>query len=167
MEVIDEKEAQDKKKEKVSKRRSADTPHVEATLPDDLHQEEAVAAPDTPELLSEPVENHDEPEQRKRPRPLYKRPVVLVIAAIVFLVGAIVGVRYWLYARSHESTDDAFIDGHIIQISPKASGYVSKLYVTDNQEVKAGDLLVELDARDYEARLERAKAALAAGLAKL
>ena len=62
-------------------------------------------------------------------KPLYKRPAVLVVASIVLIIGAIIGVRYWLYARSHESTDDAFIDGHIIQISPKASGYVAKVYV--------------------------------------
>ena len=80
--------------------------------------------------------------------------------------GTIFGVRYWLYARSHESTDDAFIDGHIIQVSPKASGYVSKIYVTDNQQVKEGDLIAELDARDYEVRLQQAKAALDAALAK-
>jgi len=85
---------------------------------------------------------------------------------VILLVGIIIGVRYWLYARSHESTDDAFIDGHIIQVSPKASGYVAKIYVADNQEVKAGDLIVEIDARDYEVRLQQAKAALTAGLAK-
>jgi membrane fusion protein (multidrug efflux system) len=90
----------------------------------------------------------------------------LIGAAIVLLIIAVLGIRYWLYARSHESTDDAFIDGHIIQISPKASGYVLKVYVTDNQQVKAGDLLVELDARDYETRLDQAKAALDAGLAQ-
>jgi membrane fusion protein, multidrug efflux system len=99
-------------------------------------------------------------------RPLYKRPVVLVIASIVVLFGAIVGFRYLAYARSHESTDDAFIDGHIIQISPKVSAYVAKVHVTDNQQVKAGDLIVELDPRDYELKLQQAKAALAAGLAK-
>ena len=85
---------------------------------------------------------------------------------MILLIGIVIGVRYWLYARSHESTDDAFIDGHIIQVSPKASGYVAKIYVTDNQQVKAGDLIVEIDARDYEVRLEQAKAALNAGLAK-
>ena len=89
-----------------------------------------------------------------------------MVASLVLLIGAIIGVRYWLYARAHESTDDAFIDGHIIQISPKAFGYVAKVYVNDNQQVKAGDLLVELDARDYEARLQQANAALDAGLAR-
>jgi len=114
------------------------------------------------------VEEEPEPEQADAEvaRPFYKRRGVIIAAAVVLLLGAIFGVRYWLYSRSHESTDDAFIDGHIIQVSPKASGYVAKIYVTDNQQVKAGDLIVELDARDYEVRLQQAKAALDAGLAK-
>ncbi|HJP94676.1 MAG TPA: HlyD family secretion protein [Pyrinomonadaceae bacterium] len=107
-----------------------------------------------------------ENEEKTNKRPLYKRPTVIVIAAVVLLIGIIGGIRYWLYARSHETTDDAFIDGHIIQVSPKVSGYVAKVYVSDNQQVKAGDLLVELDARDYEVRLQQAKAALEAGIAK-
>ena len=88
------------------------------------------------------------------------------MAVVVLLIALIGGIRYWLYARSHESTDDAFIDGHIIQVSPKVSGYVAKIYVSDNQQVKAGDLLLELDARDYEVRLQQAQAALQAGQAK-
>jgi membrane fusion protein (multidrug efflux system) len=108
----------------------------------------------------------DQPDAEVARRPFYKRRSILIAAAVVLLFGAIFGVRYWLYSRSHESTDDAFIDGHIIQVSPKASGYVAKIYVNDNQQVKAGDLIVELDARDYEVRLQQAKAALDAGLAK-
>jgi membrane fusion protein (multidrug efflux system) len=96
----------------------------------------------------------------------FKHRRVVAVGAVVLIIGLIFGVRYWLYARSHESTDDAFIDGHIIQVSPKASGYVTKIYVADNQQVKAGDLLVELDARDYEVKLQQAQAALNAGLAK-
>jgi membrane fusion protein (multidrug efflux system) len=98
--------------------------------------------------------------------PFYKRRAALIAGPVVILIGLIVGVRYWLYSRSHESTDDAFIEAHVIQISPKVSGYVAKVYVSDNQEVKAGDLLVELDARDYEVRLQQAKAALEAARAK-
>jgi membrane fusion protein (multidrug efflux system) len=104
--------------------------------------------------------------QHFRKRPVYKRPAFLIGAIIVLLVVALFGIRYWLYARSHETTDDAFVDGHIIQVSPKASGYVAKLYVTDNQQVNAGELLAELDARDYEAKVAQAKAALDAGLAQ-
>jgi membrane fusion protein (multidrug efflux system) len=104
--------------------------------------------------------------QHAKSRSIFKRPAFLIGAIIVVLVVAIFGVRYWLYARSHETTDDAFIDGHIIQVSTKASGYVAKIYVSDNQQVKAGDLLAELDARDYEAKVNQAKAALDAGLAQ-
>jgi membrane fusion protein (multidrug efflux system) len=100
-------------------------------------------------------------------RPLYKRPLFLLVAGLVLVAASVFGVRYWLYASAHESTDDAFIDGHIIQMSPKVSGYVARVYVTDNQEVKEGDLLVEIDPRDFEARLSEAQAALAAGEARL
>ena len=99
--------------------------------------------------------------------PLYRRPAFLIAAILIFLVGALLGVRYWLYARSHETTDDAFIDAHITQVSPKVSGYVVKLYVDSNQQVNQGDLLAEIDPRDFQAKLDQAKAALAAGEARL
>ena len=76
------------------------------------------------------------------------------------VVGLAVGIPYYLYAIAHESTDDAFIDGHIIAISPRVSGHVALVHVTDNQRVAAGDLLVELDPRDFQARLDAARAAL-------
>jgi membrane fusion protein (multidrug efflux system) len=114
----------------------------------------------------EEEEIQDQPDAEVARRPFYKRRGVLIIGAVVLLLAVVFGVRYWLYARSHESTDDAFIDGHIIQVSPKVSGYVAKIYVKDNQQVKAGDLIAELDARDYEVRLQQAQAALDAGLAK-
>ena len=102
-----------------------------------------------------------------RKRPLFRRPAFLLVAAIILLVAAIVGIRYWLYARSHESTDDAFIEAHVIQISPKVSGHVVKLYVDSNQQVNKGDLLAEIDPRDYQAKVDQAKAALTAGQARL
>ncbi|HYK19759.1 MAG TPA: biotin/lipoyl-binding protein, partial [Pyrinomonadaceae bacterium] len=112
------------------------------------------------------IDEHGEPLQptrvvgETRNRPLYRRPAFLLAALIVLLIAVIVGIRYWLYARSHESTDDAFIDAHVTPVSPKVSGYAVKVYVKSNQQVKKGDLLVEIDPRDYEARLEQAKAAL-------
>jgi membrane fusion protein (multidrug efflux system) len=118
----------------------------------------------TPVEEEEPIQ--DQPDAEVARRPFYKRRGVVIAGAVVLLLAAIFGVRYWLYARSHESTDDAFIDGRIIQVSPKVSGYVAKIYVKDNQQVKEGDLIAELDARDYEVRLQQAQAALDAGLAK-
>lgn len=112
-----------------------------------------------------PPSDAQSPEARKRP--LYRRPAFLIAAVLIFLVATIVGIRYWLYARSHESTDDAFIDAHITQVSPKVSGYVVKVYVDSNQQVNKGDLLAEIDPRDFQTRLDQAKAALAAGEARL
>lgn len=75
------------------------------------------------------------------------------------------GIPYYLHAISHESTDDAFIDGHITMISPRVAGHVAKVYVTDNQWVKKGDLLIDLDPGDFQARLDAARAALEAAQA--
>jgi membrane fusion protein (multidrug efflux system) len=99
-------------------------------------------------------------------RPLYRRPAFMLVAALILIAALVFGLRYWTYARAHESTDDAFIDGRVIQVSPKITGYVAKVYVKENQQVKEGDLIAELDARDFEARLAQARAALAAGAAR-
>ena len=116
------------------------------------------------------IDEHPEPRQPPTVvlrRPLYRRPALLIAAVLVLLIGLTFGIRYWLYARSHETTDDAFIDSHITQVSPKVSGYVVKVYVDSNQQVKKGDLLAEIDPRDYQAKLDQAKAALSAGEARL
>ena len=105
-------------------------------------------------------------ELPKTQRPVYKRPLVLAAAAGLLVVAAFLGVPYYNYMVAHEWTDDAFIEGHIIQISPKVAGHVAQVYVTDNQEVKQGDLLVEIDPREYAARLAQARAALQGALAR-
>ena len=129
--------------------------------------DDSARKPDEADLVDEYGEPLDgEPHVHLRKRPVYERPAFLIGAAVVLLIVVLVGLRYWLYARSHETTDDAFIDGHIVQVSPKASGYITKVYVKDNQNVNAGDLIVEIDARDYESKLAQAKAALNAGLAQ-
>ena len=116
------------------------------------------------------VDEYGEPladeHEHVRKRPLYRRPAFLIGASLILLLAILFGVRYWAYARSHETTDDAFIDGHIVQVSPKVSGYVVKVYVSDNQTVNAGDLIAELDARDLQAKVDQAKAALNAGMAQ-
>ncbi len=90
----------------------------------------------------------------------------LFIGGTLLLIGAVFGLIYWLNARHFESTDDAFIDSDIIQISPKVSAYVTKIYVKSNQHVHKGDLLVELNTKDYEAKLEQAQAQLRAAQAQ-
>jgi len=129
-------------------------------------EESSEAPPESNTAIVDEYGESLEDHEHIRKRPLYRRPVFLVIASIVLLLALLLGVRYWAYARSHESTDDAFIDGHIVQVSPKVSGYVLKVYITDNQNVNAGDLLAELDPRDLQAKVDQAKAALNSGLAQ-
>ncbi len=124
--------------------------------------EKTVEEPEMSETFDEKPEDkesHEEAEaEDKQKKPRSKLPFI-IIGAIV-LVGAIGGLIYWLNARHYESTDDAFIDGDVIRVSPKVSAYISKIYVKSNQPVHKGDLLVELDTKDYEAKLTQAKAQL-------
>lgn len=95
-----------------------------------------------------------------------KRRVWLAIVLVVIVLGAVGGLAYWLYARQFESTDDAFIDGRIVQVSPRVSGIVQSVEVRDNQDVAEGTVLVRLDPTDYEARLRQARAELASAQAR-
>lgn len=85
---------------------------------------------------------------------------------VVAVIGAAAGLAYYMHRKGFESTDDAFIDGAIVQISPRVPGQVLRVLVTDNQHVNKGDLLVELDPRDYETAVAHAKAALSNAVAK-
>jgi membrane fusion protein, multidrug efflux system len=86
--------------------------------------------------------------------------IVIVSAATLAIVIAAAGVRYWLWARSHEKTDDAYVAGHIHAISARVAGTVQAVLVDDNQWVERGQALVRLDPKDFEVRLAQAKAAL-------
>jgi membrane fusion protein (multidrug efflux system) len=77
-------------------------------------------------------------------------------------VGIVAVVLIWMWIESgHESTDDAQVDAHITQIAAQVPGTVTTVAVQDNQRVKAGDVLIRLDPRGYQASVERAKADLA------
>jgi len=79
----------------------------------------------------------------------------------IFILVAAVGYLYWDYAKRFESTDDAFIAARQFAISPKVSGYLTAVPVTDNQHVAAGDVLARIDERDYRVALEQAEAQVA------
>jgi membrane fusion protein (multidrug efflux system) len=85
--------------------------------------------------------------------------------SVILLGLLLVGVRRWWFGRSHVSTDNAQVDGHIVPILPKVGGYVAEVRVEENRTVKAGDTLVVLDDRDLRARLAQTEADLAALLA--
>ena len=83
----------------------------------------------------------------------------LLMAGGAVVLAAIVGL--FLYFQNRESTDDAQVDGHITPMASKVYGRVAQVLVEDNQPVKAGQVLVKIDPRDYQAALDMAKASLA------
>lgn len=83
------------------------------------------------------------------------------IAAVVLVVVVIVGGIVWLRTRGHESTDDAQVDGRILPVAARVGGTVIKVGVDNNQAIGAGTVLVQIDPRDYQVAVDRAKADLA------
>ncbi|MEO7658343.1 MAG: HlyD family secretion protein, partial [Pyrinomonadaceae bacterium] len=114
---------------------------------------DAVTVSDSDVVVAESIVEIEPAKKNKKP---------LYIAGAVLLVAAIAGSIYWLYARQFEYTDDAFIEGEIVQISPKIVAYVDKVLVKENQYVKKGELLVELNSDELRAKLESAQSQLRA-----
>jgi membrane fusion protein (multidrug efflux system) len=84
------------------------------------------------------------------------------MALFAALLGAGLAYGFWTMRAiwGTEATDDAFVEGHLVYVSPRVSGQVREVLVSENQEVQAGDVLVRIDAADYEARLALAQASL-------
>lgn len=98
-----------------------------------------------------------ETQEDNRPEYLKKRVLVPSITAIIFLI---CGIFYSVHSIYYKSTDDAFVEGHVVTVAPRVAGPVIKLNIEDNQEVKKGDLLLEIDPQDYETKLKQSEAKL-------
>jgi membrane fusion protein (multidrug efflux system) len=93
--------------------------------------------------------------------PPKRRPWVLpLIIVVILVVGGPYGFRWWLDYMSSEGTDDATLQGNLISVAARVNGTVTNVAVVDNQGVKTGDLLVELDQRDFQAAVKQAEAGL-------
>lgn len=102
--------------------------------------------------------------KKKRPEYKKKRVIVPIISAVVLIL---IGIYLAVHATFFQSTDDAFVEGHIIQVAPKVAGQIINLYVDDNQEVKENQIIAEIDPKDYQVKLDQAEAKLAEAKAKL
>ena len=91
-------------------------------------------------------------------RPQWRRRLLIGLVALLAMAAIAGGAGWWLQARNWVSTDDAFIDVHMVQVSPQVAGRVNAVQVNDNQEVLAGQPLVELDPADFQAKLDQAVA---------
>jgi membrane fusion protein (multidrug efflux system) len=121
------------------------------------------------------VEKKDEPAGNKPPEPqaepprkprltmgrrIRTHPIKFLLFLILLAAAAMGGVRLWNYLDSYESTDDAQVDGDVYPITSRIAGMVTGVYVEDNQSVKAGQLLVDLDPKDYSVAAAQTRAAL-------
>ncbi|MDD2899141.1 MAG: HlyD family secretion protein [Desulfuromonadaceae bacterium] len=120
--------------------------------------EETSAEPAVP---TEPDSTEPLPERKPGTR---KRTKALLILLTVCAAGGWFGIRLFISGSTNIETDNAFIEARVVPVSAKVSGTVARVLVKDNQFVKQGDLLLEIDERDYQ--LQRAKAAAGVGIAE-
>src|SRR5580700_3274586 len=109
-----------------------------------------------PETLEQEFPLEEEPPKKGLANPSVRR---LLFVGGVVLIAVLIGL--FLYYRNRETTDDAQVDGHITPVASKVYGRVAQVLVDDNEPVKAGQVLVKIDPRDYQASVDQAKAALA------
>src|SRR5213083_79850 len=118
-----------------------------------------------PETRRDPGAKTPPPRVTEAVKPGGRRRTAFVIMGVVLVALAALGARRWIFSLSHQSTDDAQVDGHIVPILPKVGGFVTEIRVDENQRVRMGDTLIVLDDRDYRVRLAQAEADLAVALA--
>ncbi len=94
-------------------------------------------------------------------RPSRRRGILLAVVAVLVLVA----IGFWWRSTFSEDTDDAQVNGHLIEISSRIAGHVQKVYVEENEKVNRGALIAELDPSDYQVAVERAQGALASAVA--
>ena len=116
------------------------------------------------EEAKERLKTRKERKKKKRPEYKKKRVVVPIITASILIIA---GIALAIHSTFFQSTDDAFVEGRLVSIAPRVQGPVVKLLVDDNDVVKAGQLLVEIDSADYEVKLHQAEAKLAEAKAQL
>ena len=97
--------------------------------------------------------------------PSSRRKFILPIIAVLVLLGLGWAFKQWSYGRSHETTDNAQVDGHIIPVLAKVGGYVKTVNADENQVVKEGQTIVQIDDAEYRVRVAQAEADLAAAQA--
>ena len=130
------------------------------TTQDELEQRPRDAQND--EAREQWPEEAEETSRKDRAKGFFREhPNARWVVLLVLIVAVAAGVYVWHYYSIRESTDDAQIDGHIGPVSSRVPGTAIQVNFEDNQQVKAGDILVQLDPKDYEVALARARADLA------
>ncbi len=110
--------------------------------------------------MSDVVSPNADETQATPPRPpAPRRRWLLPLVVVVVLFGAVFGFRWWQYSRAHVSTDDAQVDSDVYAVSPRVAGHIAEVKVDTGQTVSRGQVLAEIDPRDYAVAVEQAQAA--------
>jgi membrane fusion protein (multidrug efflux system) len=143
-----------------SEKRPINTSDPSLREENDVKSEKPQANPEDRKADRKPPETDPTPEQGPKgiKGAFQKHPIAMIACLGLIVVGVIVGTTWYLHARHYESSDDAFIDGRPVLVSPQVTGSIISVNVTDNQIVKQGDLLATIDARNYKAALDQADA---------
>lgn len=119
------------------------------------------------ELRQEQLEDEHESEPGSIREFLRSHWIAVSVASLVLTAAVAAGIIWWLHARHFEWTDDAFIDSRQFAVSSKVPGYIRDVAVTDNRKMAAGDVLVQIDDRDYRASLAQSEARLSEAVASV
>jgi membrane fusion protein (multidrug efflux system) len=118
-----------------------------------------------PEEEIKPAPNADEkksaPTEEKKPAPKMspgKALALRIVLGVIIVAGLIWGICAFVHSLYYESTDDAFVEGHVVTVGTKLSNIVQNVLIDDNYDVKKGDLLVQIDPRDYQVQVDAAQA---------
>ncbi|MGH6985478.1 MAG: HlyD family secretion protein [Caulobacteraceae bacterium] len=114
--------------------------------------------------MSSEARQGSEPERR---RGLFHRPALVALIVVVIIAVIIAAVLWWLHARHYESTNDAFIDAHIVHLAPQVSGRVVQVLADDNELVRAGQKLAVIDSADNESKLTQMTAQRQSAMAQV
>lgn len=139
------------------------TTEVQTAAPEAARVEQIVkepevqtTAPEAPqaEEIKPPAVTPSHSKNRKR------KPIILAVLGVGAVLAGVFGLRYWQFASTHQSTDNATVTGNLYPVSTKIPGTVDAVLVNDNQLVQKGQLLVKLDPSDYQSKVQQAQAAL-------
>ena len=136
---------------------------IKISAPDTVPNERLVTEPEIADnvLRNGEAARTDEPTKKKHTA----RNLILGLLTLTVIV--LLAIYYFKAIAPFESTDDAFIEGHVTQIAPQVAGRVEKVLVVDNQFVNAGDVLVQIALGDYETKLDQQRANLASARSRL
>jgi membrane fusion protein (multidrug efflux system) len=146
-----------------SELKSKDAPKEASQEDADLRAEKPQPRPDTKKPNPDDPKKDPASDQTEAQGPngikgaFQKHPIAMIVCLGLIVAGFIAGIAWYLHARHYESTDDAFIDGRPVLVSPQITGNIISVNVTDNQIVRNGDLLATIDTRNYKAAVDQAE----------